>query len=99
MRASIALSIQPAAQAWWKFEPAIAASFPVSRTSAQRFIGDPTQTGLGIFAENFDRDSWLAGAGVSFAPKKNLTLYVDVNGDFQSQGTLVSVMGGLRFSW
>ena len=64
-----------------------------------RFIGDPTQTGLGIFAENFDRDSWLAGAGVSFAPQKNLTLYVDVNGDFQSQGTLVSVMGGLRWLW
>ncbi len=63
------------------------------------FIGDPTRTGLGIFAENFDRDSWLAGLGLSFAPQKNLTLYVDVNGDFQSQGTLMSVMGGLRFSW
>jgi outer membrane autotransporter protein len=63
------------------------------------FVGDPTRTGVGIVAENFDRDSWLAGAGVSFAPKKNLTLYVDVNGDFQSQGTLVSVMAGLRVSW
>ena len=63
------------------------------------FIGDPTRTGLSIVAENFDRDSWLAGAGVSFAPQKNLTLYVDVNGDFQSQGTLVSVMGGMRLSW
>jgi outer membrane autotransporter protein len=63
------------------------------------FVGDPTRTGLGIFAENFDRDSWLAGAGVSFSPKKNLTLYVDVNGDFQSQGTLVSVMAGIRGSW
>ena len=63
------------------------------------FVGDPTRTGLGIVAENFDRDSWLAGAGVSFAPKKNLTLYVDLNGDFQSQGTLVSVMAGLRLSW
>jgi outer membrane autotransporter protein len=62
-------------------------------------VGDPTRTGLGIFAENFDRDSWLAGAGVSFSPKKNLTLYVDVNGDFQSQGTLVSVMAGIRGSW
>lgn len=63
------------------------------------FTGDPTRTGLGIVAENFDRESWLAGAGVSFAPKKNLTLYVDVNGDFQSQATLVSVMAGIRASW
>ncbi len=63
------------------------------------FLGDPTRTGVGIVAENFDRDSWLAGAGVSFAPKKNLTLYIDVNGDFQSQGTLVSLMGGLRLAW
>ena len=63
------------------------------------FTGDPTRTSVGIVAENFDRDSWLAGAGVSFAPEKNLTLYVDVNGDFQSQGTLVSLMGGLRWSW
>jgi len=63
------------------------------------FVGDPTRTGVSIIAENFDRDSWLAGAGVSFAPKKNLTLYLDVNGDFQSQGTLLSVMGGLRLAW
>ncbi|MGZ9058606.1 MAG: autotransporter domain-containing protein, partial [Burkholderiaceae bacterium] len=63
------------------------------------FAGDPTRTGIGIFAENFDRDSWLAGAGVSFAPKKNLTLYIDVNGEFQSDATLVSLMGGLRLSW
>ena len=63
------------------------------------FVGDPTRTGIGIVAENFDRDSWLAGAGMSFAPRKNLTLYVDVNGDFQSQGALVSLMGGLRWSW
>ena len=63
------------------------------------FVGDPTRTGLGIVAEGFDRDSWIAGAGVSFSPQKNLNLFVDLNGDFQSQGTLVSVMAGLRWSW
>ncbi|MEO8187860.1 MAG: autotransporter domain-containing protein, partial [Burkholderiaceae bacterium] len=63
------------------------------------FVGDPVRTSLGIFAENFDRESWLAGAGMSFSPRKNLTLYADVNGDFQSRGTLVSVMGGLRLAW
>ena len=62
-------------------------------------LGDPTRTGVGIIAETFDRDSWLVGAGMSFSPKKNLTLYVDVNGDFQSPGTLISVMAGIRGSW
>jgi outer membrane autotransporter protein len=63
------------------------------------FVGDPTKTGMGIFAENFDRSSWLAGAGVSFSPRPNWTAYLDINGDFQSGGTALSVLAGIRGSW
>jgi len=62
-------------------------------------VGDPTRTGMGIVAETWDRSSWIAGAGVAIAPRKNLTLYADVNGEFQSNTTLWSLLAGLRYTW
>ena len=75
MRASIVLSRRPAAEAWLEIRAGYSHEFSgVPRINAI-FVGDPTRTGIGIVAENFDRDSWMAGAGVSFSPQKNLTLY------------------------
>ena len=62
-------------------------------------LGDPTRTGIGIVAESWDRNSWIAGAGLSFSPSQRFTLYIDVNGDFQSSGNVGSVVAGIRGSW
>ncbi len=61
--------------------------------------GDPTQTGIGIAIESWDRNIWVAGAGVSFSPSKNWTLYLDASSEFRSNGNAAALLAGVRATW
>lgn len=61
--------------------------------------GDPSLTRIGIVSEAGDRDVFLAGAGVSLAPRRNLTLFADVNGEFRGDASALALIAGLRYAW
>lgn len=61
--------------------------------------GDPSLTSIGIVSEADDRDSFLVGAGVSVAPRRNLTLFADVNGEFRGDASALALIAGLRYAW
>ncbi|MCB1849333.1 MAG: autotransporter domain-containing protein [Gammaproteobacteria bacterium] len=99
LRASIPLPGAPDRPNSLEMRAGWAHEFKQQGSLTARLSGDVSGSGFTVGSREVPRDSVLLGIGLVSAPKKNITLFADLNGEGNAKQYSASLLAGFRYDW